>query len=515
MSIVNRKISRKEMLGLSALGSAALLLPMERSARTEIADANRLPESQLPEPFQVPFTTPPVLRPVRSDATTDYYQIRMRKANVEILPGKQTEIWGYNGISPGPTIVNRRGRRTVVRQINDLGDQNTSVHLHGNASLPQYDGYANDITRPGQYKDYIYPNEQDARTLWYHDHGVHVTAENAYMGLAGYYLTYDKQERGLPIPKGRYDVPLVLRDATLSQSGALLFDTEERGSLFGDVLLANGKPQPVMKVERRKYRFRVLNASISRGFNLALSSGEPITVIGTDGGLMPAPIQVDSMRIGMSERYEIVIDFSKYRAGEKVVLQNLDLKNNEEYDSTREIMRFDVAGDATSTANNSIPAVLNPDSPVMALRESQSSRTRNWRFERGNGMWQINDKVWDPNRVDANPGLGDTEIWNLYNNSGGWFHPVHIHLIDFKILSRNGKPPLPYELGPKDCAYIGEGEEVRVLMKFAPNKGKYMMHCHNLVHEDHDMMTQFEVGSGGPDPITADPAKSVSQMRPL
>ncbi len=515
MSIARRKITRKEMLGLSVLGSAALLLPMERSARTSIALANRLPESQLPARFQVPFTIPPVLNPVRSDTTTDYYQVSMRKANVEILPGKQTEVWGYNGISPGPTIANRRGRRTVVRFINDLGDRNTSVHLHGNASLPQYDGYANDITRPGEYKDYVYPNEQDARTLWYHDHGVHVTAENAYMGLAGYYLTRDPLEDGLAIPKGRYDVPLVLRDAIFAENGSLIFDKEEQGSMFGDVLLANGKPWPVMKVERRKYRFRVLNAATSRGFNLALSSGDPITVIGTDGGLMPAPVAVSSMRVGMSERYEIVIDFSRYRAGDKVILQNLDLKNNEQYDSTREIMRFDVAGDATDAANNAIPDVLNPNSPVMALQKSEAIRTREWRFDRSNGLWQINGKVWNPNRVDANPGLGDTEIWTLYNNSGGWFHPVHMHLIDFKILDRNGKPPHPWERGPKDVAYIGEGEKVRVLMRFGPNKGKYMMHCHNLVHEDHDMMTQFEVGRGGDDPVTADPPKPVSQITPL
>ena len=504
------ELTRRDMLKMSLLGSAALLLPAERVARTQLKVANRLPASKLPSPFELPFSRPPVAKPLRKTATTDYYRMTMRRAKVEILPGLKTEVWGYNGITPGPTIQVERGREVVVRHINRISNPrhvHTSVHLHGNASLPQYDGYANDVTKPGEYKDYRYPNDQDARTLWYHDHGVHVTAENAYMGCAAFYITHDPLERSLPIPKGKYDVPLVLRDAMFAANGALIFDPENHANLFGDVVLANGRPWPRMEVERRKYRFRILNASISRGFNLALSSGEPMTVIGTDGGLMPAPVEVKSMRVGMAERYEVVIDFSKYKAGQKVVLRNLKLPNNVPFENTDVVMRFDVVGDATNTKNNTIPEVLNPESHVMALEESDSLRTRYFRFQRKNGLWTINGKVWDKDRVDANPGLGDTEIWELENKSGGWFHPVHIHLVDFRILDRDGRPPHPYERGPKDVAYIGEGEKVRVLMQFGPRKGRYMMHCHNLVHEDHDMMTQFEVGTGGPDPITADPAK--------
>jgi spore coat protein A len=114
--------------------------------------------------------------------------------------------------------------------------------------------------------------------------------------------------------------------------------------------------------------------------------------------------------------------------------------------------------------------------------------------------------------MDAAPGQDDVEIWTFDNRSGGWFHPIHVHLTDFKILDRNGQPPLPYEVGPKDVAYAGEGEVVRVIAKFGPRRGKYMMHCHNVIHEDHDMMTNFEVGTGGPDPVTAAPPKPVSQL---
>ena len=525
------RFTRREVLKLGALGGAALLLPLERRARTQLAVAGRIPESRLPEPFQVPFPITPTLKPVRKSASTDYYQITMRANKVPILPGfPATEIWGYNGITPGPTIKVMKGRKAVVRQINRLPKRHptlgyeswTSVHLHGSASLPQYDGYADDVTYPGEYKDYRYPNVQNARTLWYHDHGVHHTAENAYMGLAGQYHLLDETERGLPIPKGDYDVPLTIKDAIFGTDGQLVFDDgSSRGghdSLFGDVILANGAPWPVMKVERRKYRFRILNASISRGYDLALSSGEPMTIIGHDGGLAPAPVDVDHFRVGMAERYEVIIDFEKYKIGDKVTLQNRGLENNQDFDSTRQVMRFDVAREARDRTNNSVPRVLNPGNYArdpMKLQESQAAGVHSLELGRSGGEWVINDRTWDPGRVDERCEQDEIDVWELENKSGGWFHPLHIHLVDFRILDRNGQPPFPWERGPKDTAYIGENETVRVLGQFGPHKGKYMVHCHNLVHEDHDMMTQFEVGTGGPDPVEMDPAKPISKMRPL
>ncbi|HKH11464.1 MAG TPA: multicopper oxidase family protein [Rubrobacter sp.] len=531
METLDRKMTRGDMLKLSVLGGAALMLPLERRARTQLAVADRIPESRLPKPFQVPFAVPPVLRPVRKGGKTDYYQITMRANKVPILPGfPKTEIWGYNGITPGPTIKVMQGREAVVRQINRLPRRHpslgyeswTSVHLHGSASLPQYDGYAEDVTYPGEFKDYRYPNNQNARTLWYHDHGVHHTAENAYMGLAAQYHLHDEQELSLPIPHGKYDVPLTIKDAIFGTDGQLIFDDgSSRGghdSLMGDVVLANGAPWPVMKVERRKYRFRILNASISRGYDLALSSGEPLSIIGHDGGLAPAPVDVDHFRIGMAERYEVVIDFSKYRVGQSVELRNLGLENTIDFAATDKVMRFDVVSEARDKTNNAVPEVLNPGNyprNPMRLKESQMAGVHRLELGRTNGMWTINDGIWDPKRVDERCELDEIEVWEIENKSGGWFHPLHIHLIDFRILSRNGRAPFPWEQGPKDVAYVGEGETVRVLGQFGPNKGKYMVHCHNLVHEDHDMMMQFEVGTGGPDPVTSAPPKPISRMRPL
>ncbi|MDX6375789.1 MAG: hypothetical protein QOE98_92, partial [Gaiellaceae bacterium] len=525
----------RDMLKMGLFGSAALMLPAERVARTQLAIQNRMPQSQLPAPFTTPWYTPPVLQPIAQSATTDYYAITQKQVSAQILkPGVFTDVWGYNGITPGPTIMNTQGRDAVVRQICDLPEVHpserynvwTSTHLHGSCSLPQYDGYASDITKPGQFKDYRYPNVQDARTLWYHDHGVHITAQNAYMGLAAQYILHDPVEMALPIPHGQYDVPMILKDAMFQQDGQLVFDDNSESGIYGDVILVNGRPWPLMEVEPRKYRFRVLNASVSRSYDLALSTGEPLTVIGTDGGLMPHPVNCANVLVGMAERYEIVIDFSKYAADTQVVLQNLQPKNNIDHDTTNVVMAFKVKSYVSDSSNNEIPQDLNPNMTVMGLTEQDSVKTRNFRFERGNGHWQINGTTWedvvnsDYNLVLANPGIGDVEIWELENRSGGWFHPVHIHLVDFKVLDRNGQPPRDWEKGPKDVVYVGENEVVRVIMRFEHHEGKYMMHCHNLVHEDHDMMTQFQVGDTPRaldvnDPIKGDPCKDIGRMGDL
>ena len=480
------------------------------------------------------MTTPPVLAPVRSDATTDYYQITMRQAPAQIVPGlPPTQVFGYNGITPGPTISVRRGATTggrapardvVVRQINALPRTHptlrytvdTSVHLHGNASPPQYDGWAEDLTAPGQFKDYLYPNDQDERTLWYHDHALGHTAENTYMGLAGLYIT--DEGLTLPLPKGRYDIPLVLQDKIFDTNGQLLFADNGQKALMGDVILVNGKPTPFLRVERRKYLFRILNASTSRAYRLALSTGAPFTFVAGDGGLFPRPQQEATFRIGEAERYGVVIDFAQYRPGQQVVLQNLPLPNNEDLPSVRQILRFDVTADPPGDlANNAVPDVLNPGGAPfdpMPLTEAQAVRTRYWRFQRHQGQWAINQLFWDPARTDADPAQNSVEIWTFDNKSGGWFHPIHVHLVDFKILDRDGRPPAPHEIGPKDVAYVGEGETVRVIARFGPRTGQYMMHCHNVVHEDHDMMTHWQVGVGGPNPVTAAPPRPVTDPLP-
>jgi spore coat protein A len=520
------KVSRRDVLKMGVLGGAVLVLPLERTVNAQSPSGGRLASSRLPKPFTVPFAPPPVLAPVRTDATTDFYRVVMRPALATIIPGFQTPIWGYNGIYPGPTVHSVAGRQTVMRQINTLPGTApglnftpwTSVHLHGMPSRPQFDGYASDISNPGQYKDYHYPNSTTARTLWYHDHGVHHTTETVGMGLAAQYHLFDGLERSLPIPHGEFDVPLIVGDLMFKPDGSILFDDHDESGVFGDVIVVNGRPWPAMPVKRRKYRFRMLNASITRSYDMFLDSGDPFTVICTDGGLMPHPVQTTSFRHGVAERYEVVIDFSKYPVGRRIVLGNRSPDNNIDFANTDKVMAFDVVADAFDPTDNTVPDSLNPGNATMNLQPTQAVATRHFEFVRHGGQWTINGHTWQDvidsgfTMVEARPRSGDVEIWEFKNDSGGWHHPVHVHLIDFKILSRNGRAPFGYEVGPKDVVYLGEGETVRVLARFDEGVGKYMMHCHNLVHEDHDMMTQFEVvGAGEIDPLS-DPALNLPEQ---
>jgi spore coat protein A, manganese oxidase len=179
-----------------------------------------------------------------------------------------------------------------------------------------------------------------------------------------------------------------------------------------------------------------------------------------------------------------------------------------------------VVADPFDTANNAVPDLLFPGQPAMVVSEVDAVRTRRFEFFKTNGRWTINGTTWDDvvasgfTKVLADPVANDVEIWELSNPHGGWHHPAHIHLIDFRILSRNGLPPLPHERGAKDVVFLGENETVRLLIKFEGGRGKYMIHCHNLVHEDHDMMGQFEVRdavSPGHDPLLADPCKTLPE----
>ena len=508
-------LTRRDALKLGALGvvGTAGTAQLPWGGLVSAKSASNLAGRDMPRPFRTQFVRPPVLRPDRSSRDqdgvwTDHFTLTETARRARILPTMSTLVYAYNGTSPGPTIKVRRGRRAVVKVRNQLPDRHpimghestTSVHLHGSASLPQFDGYASDITGPGWFKDYRYPNFQPARTLWYHDHGVHHTAQNAYAGLYAQYHMHDRAEQEL-LPQGEFDVPLIIGDAAFTARGQLTLGDDESG-LWGDVILVNGRPWPVMKVKRRIYRFRFLVASISRSYRFQLGNGDPVTVVATDGGLMPRAQQVSQWRHSSAERYEVLIDFRKYRPGQRVVLRNLSNQNNRDFDNTDQVMAFDVTDAPFSKRDhtwNQLPDTL-VNSHVMGLREADATRTRQLRVERTNGMWTINGRTWEDvinsnfELLVANPRLNSTEIWEIHNDSGGWFHPLHIHLIDFKVLSRNGRAPFDYERGPKDVVYVGENETLRLIMKFGPHRGRYMVHCHNLVHEDSDMMQQFAVG---------------------
>jgi spore coat protein A len=535
-------LSRRNALKLGAFGAAAVALPL--SVRLRASTVSVLPASSL-VPWQTDFFTPPAAVPVpkaqrplkwqRDDV--DFYRLEQTEFTAQILKGVDTKLWGYGGCVPGPTIRATRDRKVVVRQVNKLPATHpqlgyaawTSTHLHGSPSRPQFDGYASDITQVGEWKDYEYENRMTARTLWYHDHGVHHTAENAYMGLAAQYHCSDAKAdlSGVVLPSiyGWNDFPLMIADKAFSSTGNLLFDDHGHSGTFGDVVTVNGRAWPVMKVEPRVYRFRVLNASVSRGYRLAMSDARKMALVGTDAGLTAKVTHLSDFRIGMAERYEILIDFSKDKAGKVVDLLNKGVKNAPDYDNTGKVLRFQVVAPGAGTVISPAPTPKPPQSPaptkpadgaplfkLAAAMDADLPLTspiaavRNLQLTRQHGEWTVGPYTWEQviasgyTKSFANPQPGTVEKWIVTNSSGGWFHPLHIHLVDFRVLKRNGAAPYAWEAaGGKDVVYVGENETVELLMQFHPqDHGRYMIHCHNLTHEDRDMMTQFIVGTEDP-----------------
>jgi spore coat protein A, manganese oxidase len=573
-------ITRREALklGLAAGTTIGASLCWTRGA-IALADCDGNEKPFLFSPRLARFTTPlyipPVLQPKKSTSDTDCYEIEIGKVQVELsnleLEDKskitlKMPLWGMRGngagnyLVPGPLIhqaagkKSEGGRQSQVRFINRLpkvGEPSLSpptqkqrcdaaaksnhgnvnnivIHLHGMNSLPEYDGYALDHIPPDYYKDYLYPNDS-AGILWYHDHTMDHTASNVYEGVAGMYIATANAERGIGLPEDpegadpRYDIPLMIQDKRFDTDGNLrCFNQTKHSNFYGDVIFVNGTPFPVLEVERRAYRFRLLNASLSRVYRLALSLpnqmqsiGGTIAVIGSDEGLLPKPVYVQTDReqisMGVAERYDIVIDFSNCQNQDCVYLKNVGFSGVLDSDSrTQEIMKFKVVGEKQQVSTD-IPTILPSDYQEIPLCAVSNQRT--FRFTQAGGAWNINGKTWSPCRFDADPLPNAVEIWEFVNPGSGWVHPVHPHLVRFRILDRNGTPPPAYQRGWKDVALVGEFQKLRVLMQFSPHQGNYMMHCHNLVHEDHFMMTQFKVGTGGNDPCSK-PAIAIGNQLP-
>jgi spore coat protein A len=461
--------------------------------------------------------------PIPPDGACDYYEVTMKPGLAEMMAGVLTPVWGYNGHFPGPTFITTRERCVVVRFVNRITDI-VSVHQHGGHTPPDSDGVPmlsygpTDVIAPGNLpgsRTYVYPNDNPfPATLWYHDHGEDVTAHTVYRGLAGFWLltpgatdvdaAIRAVEAKLPSGYGRYDIPMVFQDRQFNADGTLAYNNFDHDGFIGDRHLVNGVVQPYLPVARRKYRFRWLNGANARQYEFFLSSGDKFFVIGSDGGLLPQPAEVASLRVTPAERYEVVIDFSRYPVGSRVYLlnclQQTDGRGPEDVnmDACTPILEFRIARDEDDPST--IPDVLSADiarfiSEHLTERPGLQVQNTDIRLERGNGAWQINGQFYDPNRVDVVEKLYTHSTWTLFNNSGGWSHPLHIHDEEFAVIHRNGRPPAPYEAGLKDVFNIGPNDTVKVAAHWtgAKNIGKYVFHCHNLEHEDMRMMGIFEV----------------------
>jgi len=337
------------------------------------------------------------------------------------------------------------------------------------------------MIQPGQFKDYYYPNDQTARTLWYHDHAEEHTAQDAYFGQAGSYLLRSPEEDLLGLPTGNYDLPLILIDKIYGADGDLVNPENETMNFYGDVMHVNGRPWPYFEVEPRKYRLRFLSCCLSRPLLLQLmndptGNNETFNVIASDAGLFDAPVPTDSLYIGMGERYDIIVDFAQFTNTNLTLTNSLNWGDVPQYAQTDKVMRFVVGSEVSDWTQNNLPAVLAP----INWPAPRATVDHVFAFNHNGENWTINGVDFgDVNaRTLAHPPQGSEETWELRYESGPGFHPVHIHLIQFQIISRTGGRGLlePYETaGLKDVVLVAPGEVVTVTAYFGPWNGLYMV----------------------------------------
>lgn len=507
-----RRFSRRQVFGLTGGAVAVAAVGFSVPALSSTEERGTLLPSQLklPEPFQAKLPVPAVLTPGRhpDHPGADYYEITDRVAAQEIVPGTRTQVWGPNGTFPGPTLVSYSGRPAVVRRINALTIP-TVNHLHGGHVPSSSDGFPTDLVYPPGYqpmadmsgmpgdplavtttghRDYEYPMDQRAATLWYHDHRMGFTGPDVWNGLAGFHIIRDREEAALPLPGGDRDVPLMIVDRSFTADGSFRYPAADgmmpgvmesyMDGVLGDVILVNGAPWPVMDVAACRYRLRILNASNARRYRLAL--GLPIVQIGSDGGLLDRPVTHETLDVAPAERFDVIIDFTSLRAGQEVTLTNQLGEGG-----TTDVMRFRVTGPAQDLSR--IPDQL---AAVPKLDRAEATVVRDFTFQKRPKMWGINGQEFDPTRAIASPKLGDTEIWRFTTDFN---HPVHLHLVPFQVLSRNGRDPAPTDAGWKDTIDLRPAELAEVIVRFTGYQGRYVLHCHNLEHEDMAMMAMVQV----------------------
>jgi FtsP/CotA-like multicopper oxidase with cupredoxin domain len=391
--------------------------------------------------------------------------------------GHTAATWGYNGSYLGPTLRATRGETVLVNVRNALSES-TTVHWHGMLLPAAMDGGPHQPIPPGALWSPAWKLHQPAATLWYHPHPMGETATHVYRGLAGLFLVDDGEQAGLPHTYGVDDIPVIVQDKRftkngLNESAPFLSST---GVLGGDIVV-NGAYAPYLDVTSELVRLRVLNASNARPYEFAFDDLRPITVIGTDGGLLAEPAPLQRLQLSPGERAEIVV---AVRPGERTVLQSH--LGRDHFD----VLQLRAA--AALTPSPPIPARL---STVDRLDPADSVRTRTFRL----AGQEINGQNMEHGRIDFSVTKGSTEVWDV-SNLDGERPNFHVHGVRFQILTLNGGSPPAQLRGWKDTIYVPEGTRYRLVMRFTDDADPlhaYMYHCHVLYHEDKGMMGQFTV----------------------
>jgi FtsP/CotA-like multicopper oxidase with cupredoxin domain len=487
-----------------------------------------------------------------------FYELRMQEASAKLHPDYgPTTYWGFDGQVPGPLIRAKYGEPIMVRYHNKLppvskpqafGIAEMSTHLHNAHTPSESDGnpldYFNSVNDPNAvnpygFKDQHYPNVYAGYTargdlvgdprealgsLWFHDHHLDYTAQNVYKGMFGCYNLFDAKDTGvegtgLNLPSGDYDIPMFFNDFVFDQNCQTVFDLFNLDGILGDKFTVNGAIQPFLNVKKRRYRFRLYNPGPSRWYEFSLFDGAnflPFWQISTDGNLLPNPVQVTSVRQSVAERVDIVVDFSKIKASRLYLVNRAEQVNGRgptgrTLSPGTTLLQINI-GSSAPDATVDFDSFVAQKKPLPTLRElpdtdfaalqarAAKAKQRVWRFERGNGAWTVNGKLFDETIMDAIVGAETEEVWSIQNPGGSWRHPVHIHFEEHRVLSRNGVAVKPatqvngaIDYARRDVINLQTNEEVKVFMRFRDMPGRYVMHCHNVVHEDHAMMVQFKI----------------------
>lgn len=413
-----------------------------------------------------------------------------------IMSTSKVNVLGYRNGLLGPTIRVQKGGEVNIPFQNKM-KEHTNIHWHGLVIPDIMDGHPDQMIMPSESFNFKFTVAQQAGTNWYHPHLHQLTGKQVTQGLSGLFIVESPEEKALNLPSGNFEVPLVIQDKRLNTDGTIKYSptmTEVMTGYMGENILVNGTNKPFLEVSTRFYRFRVLNGSSARIYNLAWSDGADFYVIGSDSGMLASPEKVKTVLLGTGERIDILVDFSSLKVGEMVYLMSeiFNTMGNSQGNQPFKIMSFNVNKQETDAFK--LPLTL---IPFNKIQNSSKTRTFALTMDMKNmsaGMHKINGKVYKSDRIDESVSLGTTETWEFDNSTGDEAHPMHMHGVIFQVVSRSGGRGtiLPHEKAWKDTVMVGPGEKVKVIMTFA-QKGKFVFHCHNLEHEDDGMMLNFEV----------------------
>jgi len=479
-------LSRRQFLHIAAAGAAAVA-GGSLAALSSCDPGTGPPDGELTRsPLAMPATLSVVAASLAAGPGT-----------AKIAEHEFSSAWLFNGLLPGPTIRARQGQPASIHLLNDLAEP-TIVHWHGVLVPAQADGHPLYAIDPGASFDYAFPIVQRAGTFWYHPHAHHLTAGQIQRGLAGFFIIADGEEDALQLPSGPREILLLLQDREADAAAAFSYaptTADLRTGMLRDVPFGNGVRLPTLEVSGQRYRFRVLNASQARVYLLALDNGASLSVIGNDGGLLPSATDVESVFLGVGERIDFLIDFAAFPAGTRMMLKSLPfslpVSPDGRYPQGLEMNLLELVRTAAGGANDPpLPAVLSSVPPLIP----SGAPDRSFVFQSTDQGHQINGLSFDMNRVDEQIPLGQVERW-FFSNDSALPHPVHLHGSHFQVVSRSGgrNLVLPYEAGWKDTVLVMPLETVGVLVRFDRYRGIYLLHCHNLQHEDMGMMLNVEV----------------------